>query len=71
MTATSPNRPTHKLYRVVKGLDGAKDIWTEIAACWPHSKGGGFTIKFKPNESAVPGGQYVMRPDTRPAKAQP
>ena len=27
-TSTPSNRPTHKLYRVVRGRDGHKDIWT-------------------------------------------
>jgi hypothetical protein len=56
MTTTqtsSGNRPTHKLYRVVKGrtkLD--KDIWTEVAGCWPHKDGSGFNVKFKFNVPA-------------------
>ena len=52
MTTTPSNRPTHKLYRVVKGrtkLD--KDIWTEVAGCWPHKDGSGFNVKFKFNEA--------------------
>ena len=64
MTATS-NTPTHKLYRVVKGrtkLD--KDIWTEVAGCWPHKDGSGFNVKFKYNEAPTNGGEYVMRLDT-------
>jgi len=71
MTISTPsNRPTHKLYRVVRGRDGHKDIWTEVAACWPHKDGNGFSIKFAANEAPAPGGEYVMRRDTRtPAKS--
>lgn len=65
MSTTTPSRPTHKLYRVVKGLAGEKDIWTEIAACWPHRDGNGFAIRLKPNETPAPGADYVMRRDSR------
>lgn len=68
----NPNRtskgtpPSHKIYRVVRGhgnLD--KDIWTEVAACWPHKDGSGFNVKFKFNEAPANGAEYVMRRDTR------
>ena len=69
MTTTPSNRPTHKLYRVVKGrtkLD--KDVWTEVAGCWPHKDGSGFNVKFNFNEASAPGSEYVMRIDRpRPA----
>lgn len=66
--ATPPNPPSHKLFRVVKGRDGSRDIWTEIAVCWPNKKGG-FSIKFKFNEAMAPGGDYVMMPNTpRPSQ---
>lgn len=58
--------PTHKLYRVVRGRGNLdKDIWTEIAACWPHKDGSGFNVKFNFNEAPVNGGEYVMRRDSR------
>lgn len=57
--------PTHKLYRVVRGRGNLdKDIWTEVAACWPHKDGSGFNVKFKFNETPANGGEYVMRRDT-------
>lgn len=68
----NPNRktkgspPTHKLYRVVRGRGNLeKDIWTEIAACWPHKDGNGFNVKFKDNETPVAGAEYVLRRDSR------
>ena len=58
--------PTHKIYRVLKGRGNLdKDIWTEVAACWPHKDGNGFNVKFKFNEVPTNGGEYVMRRDTR------
>lgn len=61
-TPTSGNRPTHKLYRVVKSRTREdKSIWTEVAACWPHKDGGGFNVKFKFNEAPANDGEYVMR----------
>ena len=64
--AQSKTRPTHKLFRVIKGrteLD--KTLWTEVAACWPHKDGNGWNVKFKSNEAPAPGGEYVMRRDSR------
>lgn len=68
----NPNRktkgspPTHKLYRVVRGRGNLdKDIWTEIAACWPHKDGNGFNVKFKSNETPAANAEYVMRRDSR------
>jgi hypothetical protein len=59
------SRPTHKLYRVIKGRTKEdKTIWTEVAACWPHKDGSGFNVKFKFNEAPTNGGEYVMRFDT-------
>ena len=61
-TPTSGNRPTHKLYRVVKGRTKEdKSVWTEVAACWPHKDGSGFNVTFKFNEAPANGGEYVMR----------
>ena len=74
MTTQSKNYPTHKLYRVVKGrTDQDKDIWTEIAGCWQHKDGNGLSVKFKPNEAYVPGGEYVIRRNKQQAQpvAQP
>ena len=64
-TTTTGNRPTHKLYRVIKGRTKEdKTRRTEVAACWPHKDGSGFNVKFKFNEAPVNGGEYVMRGDT-------
>ena len=65
MQTSSGNRPTHKLYRVIKGRTKEdKTVWTEVAACWPHKDGIGFNVKFKFNEAPTNGGEYVMRRDT-------
>jgi hypothetical protein len=64
-TQSSGNRPTHKLYRVIKGRTKEdKTVWTEVAACWPHKDGIGFNVKFKFNEAPTNGGEFVMRRDT-------
>ena len=58
--------PTHKLYRVVRGRGNLdKDVWTEVAACWPHKDGNGFNVKFNFNEAPQKGAEYVMRGDRR------
>lgn len=65
MQTSSGNRPTHKLYRVIKGRTKEdKTVWTEVAACWPHKDGIGFNVKFKFNEAPTSGGEYVMRLNT-------
>ena len=68
----NPNRktkgspPAFKIYRVVKAKSNLdKDIWTEVAACWPHQDGNGFNVKFNFNEAPQQGAQYVMRRDRR------
>ena len=62
---SSGNRPTHKLYRVIKGRTKEdKTVWTEVAACWPQKDGIGFNVKFKFNEAPTNGGEFVMRLDT-------
>ncbi len=62
---TSGSRPTHKLYRVIKGRTKEdKTVWTQVAACWPHKDGSSFNVKFKFNEAPANGGEYVMRLDT-------
>jgi hypothetical protein len=71
-TTTSGNRPTHKLYRVIKGRTKEdKAVWTEVATCWPHKDGSGFNVKFKFNEAPATGADYVMRRDTRIATQSP
>lgn len=60
--AKIPNPPSHKLFRVVKAKNGGNDVWTEIAVCWPNTKGG-FSIKMSFNETLAPGGDYVMMPN--------
>ena len=69
---SNPNRktkgspPAFKIYRVVKAKSNLdKDIWTEVAACWPHQDGNGFNVKFNFNEAPQQGAQYVMRRDRR------
>ena len=66
-TAATPKAyPTHKLYRVVKGRTPEdRSVWSEVAICWPHKDGSGFTVKFKFNETPINGAEYVMRRDTR------
>ncbi len=60
------NSPSHKLYRVIKGrTEHDKSVWTPVAVCWPHRDGSGFNVKFNVNEAPAPGGEYVMRRDTR------
>lgn len=65
MTTTTSNRPTHRLYSVCKTTDG-KSSWTEIGAAWAHKDGNGFSFKLK--ASVAPGGEFIMRRDTRTAR---
>lgn len=62
--SSSPNKPTHRLYRV-EG-DGQTATWTEIGAAWPNRDGAGFSISCE----AVPlAGRIIMRRITdKPAK---
>lgn len=63
--------PSHKIYRVVRGRGNLdKDIWTEVAACWPHKDGSGFNVKFNFNEAPSQGAEYVMRRDRRNPKGE-
>lgn len=41
---TGKNRPTHRLFNVMKGDEG-KANWQEIGALWPHKDGKGFSLK--------------------------
>jgi hypothetical protein len=69
---TPANRPTHRLYSVCKTTEG-KSSWTEIGAAHfsprigAHKDGNGFSFKLK--ASVAPGGEFIMRRDTRPTKA--
>jgi len=65
-TTASNNLPTHKLYRVAKGrTEQDKSLWSEVAVCWPHKDGNGFSVKFNFNEAPQQGAEYVMRRDSR------
>jgi hypothetical protein len=59
--------PTHKLYSASK-LKSGKSSWTEIGVAFPHKDGNGFA--FKLTSVPAPGGEFVMRRDTRPAKTE-
>lgn len=65
MTTTTTTRPSHRLYSVCK-LKDSKSSWTEIGAAWAHKDGNGFSFKLK--ASVAPGGEFIMRRDTRGAK---
>jgi hypothetical protein len=66
MTTKPSNRPTHKLYSVCKLRDG-KSSWTEIGVAFPHKDGNGFT--FKMTAVPTPGGDFMLRRDTRQSQA--
>jgi hypothetical protein len=38
-TETSTNRPTHRVYAVIKKEGQEKGTWLEIGAAWPHRDG--------------------------------
>jgi hypothetical protein len=44
-TETTTNRPTHRVYAVIKRTGAAKANWTEIGAAWPHRDGKGFNLR--------------------------
>jgi hypothetical protein len=44
-TATTTNRPTHRVYAVIKKVSSEKGTWLEIGAAWPHRDGKGFSVK--------------------------
>lgn len=45
---SNSNRPSHRIYAVVKRAgDKDKADWTEIGAAWPHKDGKGFSLKLE------------------------
>ena len=44
-TETNTNRPTHRVYAVIKKEGNEKGTWLEIGAAWPHRDGKGFGVK--------------------------
>ena len=44
-TETNSNRPTHRVYAVIKKEGNEKGTWLEIGAAWPHRDGKGFGVK--------------------------
>ena len=49
-TEINSNRPTHRVYAVIKKQGREKDTWLEIGAAWSHrdGKGYGVTLNFIP-----------------------
>ena len=56
MTATTINRPSHRLFNVIG--DGDKSRWTDIGAAWPTKDGKGFTLTLNQLPSK---GRVIMR----------
>jgi hypothetical protein len=44
-TTTTTNRPTHRVYAVMKKTSSEKGTWLEIGAAWPHRDHKGFGVK--------------------------
>jgi hypothetical protein len=44
-TETNTNRPTQRVYAVIKKEGNEKGTWLEIGAAWPHRDGKGFGVK--------------------------
>jgi hypothetical protein len=44
-TETNNNRPTHRVYAVIKKEGREKGTWLEIGAAWPHRDGKGYGVK--------------------------
>ena len=44
-TETNTNRPTQRVYAVIKKEGNEKGTWLEIGAAWPHRDGKGFGMK--------------------------
>ena len=42
---TANNRPTHRVYAVVKNDGAEKGSWFELGAAWPHKDGKGYSVK--------------------------
>lgn len=58
MSNDTTNRPTHRIYSVMKNGD-KKATWTEIGAAWPHKDGNGFDLKY--TAQALSGAKIVLR----------
>ncbi len=57
-TATTGNRPTHRIYAVTKVNDD-KSFWVAIGAAWPHKDGEGFNLRF--DLMPINGAEIVIR----------
>jgi hypothetical protein len=59
-TEINSNRPTHRVYAVIKKEGREKGTWLEIGAAWPHrdGKGYGVTLNFIPRS---PDAELVIR----------
>lgn len=57
-TASTKNRPTHRVFNVTKTGEG-KSTWTELGAAWPHRDGQGFNLKL--TKQPIPGADLVLR----------
>lgn len=44
-TETTTNRPTHRVYAIIKKDGEEKGTWLEMGAAWPHRDGKGFGVK--------------------------
>ena len=55
---TKANRPTHRIYAVVKGKND-QSIWREIGAAWVNGDGKGFSLKL--DYLPLNGAELVMR----------
>jgi hypothetical protein len=44
-TETNSNRPTQRVYAVIKKEGNEKGTWLEIGAAWPHRDGKGYGVK--------------------------
>ena len=57
-TEINSNRPTHRVYAVIKKEGREKGTWLEIGAAWRHGKGYGVTLNFIPRS---PDAELVIR----------
>jgi hypothetical protein len=59
-TETNSNRPTHRVFAVIKKEGNEKGTWLEIGAAWRHrdGKGYGVTLNFIPRS---PDAELVIR----------
>ena len=44
-TAITTNRPTHRVYAVIRNASKEKSTWLEIGAAWPHRDAKGYGVK--------------------------